>query len=846
MSVKKLLNCLLCFCLTLCLVQAVSANALAASPKTGRLEGIDRYKTAVAISKAGWESAENVVLATGENYPDALCAAPLARQLDAPILLTEKSQLNTDTEQEITRLGAKKVFIIGGAGVISDSVRSALEAKDIKVERLWGNDRYDTAIKVAEYMKNNFEVSSELAVVTGEAYADALSISPIAALKGIIIILVPKDNMTNGIESFIAQNRFTKTYVIGGSDVIGDEVASRFPGYERIEGTDKYDRNIAVLNKFAGDLKFDTVYIATGEKYPDALAGSGLAPKTSSPIILCPPVPPRVTWGFVNEKIPLIKELKALGGASVVSGATLENMLSTQYSETLAVRTYNSNGDLILNIDYEINETDTNYRNNPMLNYDYMVDQKDTDGDGLTDYEEIHKYLTDPNNPDSDSDGIPDGDADERREYTYTIKAVREVDIRYNPDSIRDTFQDAKIISDTGKKLKYEVVLYPYAEDIVEGDPNWRKNQKNSKFEGLLKPRKTTNWDIKMQQELLKAIPENCKTDLDVVRFFVPYFGERVNADPTKGDQPVDLWVDLRTDKTIITKHNVEGFLNNRIDKNQSDEDYIRQMLFGKTMYYGKILGACTASATYMTTILRAVGIPARMIHTSSLLDNFDETQRSMINNLKNEEIKKQLLKEGKTFADHHYLEAYVDGRWIKINNNCTIFESNYLGDSWAAFCIKTDTYFDFADTPASDIWLKGFPDPMPYKLISLSDQYGKCYDEARQPYFKKKFKFGLDTSKFESIYLYGDREFDSFMKAQLEGVNITRKSSYGYNYPEGSAPFEKEWMENSLMIISGRTDYDILYDGIKSQISSREYKGLGKGEYKTLKVKNATVVIVN
>lgn len=34
----------------------------------------------------------------------------------------------------------------------------------------------------------------------------------------------------------------------------------------------------------------------------------------------------------------------------------------------------------------------------------------DTDGDGLNDYDEIFKYETDPNNPDTDGDGLSDGD----------------------------------------------------------------------------------------------------------------------------------------------------------------------------------------------------------------------------------------------------------------------------------------------------------------------------------------------------------------------------------------------------------------------------------------------------
>ena len=38
-----------------------------------------------------------------------------------------------------------------------------------------------------------------------------------------------------------------------------------------------------------------------------------------------------------------------------------------------------------------------------------QVGDPDSDGDGLTDFQETHKYGTDPERADSDGDGLPDG-----------------------------------------------------------------------------------------------------------------------------------------------------------------------------------------------------------------------------------------------------------------------------------------------------------------------------------------------------------------------------------------------------------------------------------------------------
>ena len=48
----------------------------------------------------------------------------------------------------------------------------------------------------------------------------------------------------------------------------------------------------------------------------------------------------------------------------------------------------------------------------------------DSEGDGLSDFQEVHKYLTDPAKRDTDGDGVPDGDWNERREYAYSVRTI--------------------------------------------------------------------------------------------------------------------------------------------------------------------------------------------------------------------------------------------------------------------------------------------------------------------------------------------------------------------------------------------------------------------------------------
>ena len=77
----------------------VSAPGAAyASPTYSALRGIDRYETALAVSRHAFTPGVGaVVLATGEDFPDALSAAPLAAAYGGPVLLTPPMALRDAT-----------------------------------------------------------------------------------------------------------------------------------------------------------------------------------------------------------------------------------------------------------------------------------------------------------------------------------------------------------------------------------------------------------------------------------------------------------------------------------------------------------------------------------------------------------------------------------------------------------------------------------------------------------------------------------------------------------------------------------------------------------------------------
>lgn len=157
-----------------------------------RIEGGDRYETAVELSKSAFGTSRNVVLASGETFPDALAAAPLAGVLNAPILLTRRATIPAGVVREMRRLQVKSVFIVGGPPAVSSDVESRLSRDGFVVaERLAGRDRYETMREIVRYVTSHAEGAQPTPFVArGDDFADALAVAPLAYASHASVILV--------------------------------------------------------------------------------------------------------------------------------------------------------------------------------------------------------------------------------------------------------------------------------------------------------------------------------------------------------------------------------------------------------------------------------------------------------------------------------------------------------------------------------------------------------------------------------------------------------------------------------------------------------------------------------
>ena len=93
-----------------------------------RLSGVDRFATAVAVSRTFFSRPPAAYLATGMNFPDALSAVPAAGRAAAPLLLVGQATIPDPVRGELTRLFPPRCYLIGGTAVIGNAVVSQLNA----------------------------------------------------------------------------------------------------------------------------------------------------------------------------------------------------------------------------------------------------------------------------------------------------------------------------------------------------------------------------------------------------------------------------------------------------------------------------------------------------------------------------------------------------------------------------------------------------------------------------------------------------------------------------------------------------------------------------------------------
>ena len=280
-----------------------------------RIAGSNRYETAIEAAEQlklsmGVSAFENIVIASGKDYADALAGAYLAKVKNAPILLVNDQTVSRVSSYTSANLAAGgTVYILGGTGAVPESMESALQG--LRTERLAGSNRYLTNLEILEASGVTDE---EILVCSGRAFPDALSASAVGKP-----ILLTNASLLPEQEEYLATVNTSKYWLIGGpaavTQSVEDSLAAKGTEVSRLAGANRYSTSTAVAKQFFDGSAENTV-LSYADNFPDGLAGGPVAMSLGAPLILVKHGSTREAGNYLSGSG--ITDAYVMGGKSLI------------------------------------------------------------------------------------------------------------------------------------------------------------------------------------------------------------------------------------------------------------------------------------------------------------------------------------------------------------------------------------------------------------------------------------------------------------------------------------------------------------------------------------------------
>ena len=323
----------------------------------------------------------------------------------------------------------------------------------------------------------------------------------------------------------------------------------------------------------------------------------------------------------------------------------------------------------------------------------------------------------------------------------YTITTTLRIAKPYRLAAMNDEFQSATLISEKDGVGTFRITYRPLHAQQVGSDPNWRKD--DAGMTDYLKPRPCANWDPALRSQILSdlhddGIDPSGLDDRTLVEKVSRWALQRSSFNDQFG-----LWmVRFVAGKPSVPPELKDAFAQNEPKGMPLQTIYDRE-LYGKGMYLAKTHGACTSTSTYMATILRAIGIPTRIVVTIPACDPNDEDQiRKLIAAVRYHRIAYQIREgtAGSGFTNHLYNEVWVGKKWVRLNYDRLgqpILDPNYLG-----LMTHIDTAADVSDIPFASTWGPRYglgkgpklSSENPYQMLTASDAVARGFTMANPP----------------------------------------------------------------------------------------------------------------
>ena len=353
-------------------------------PGASRLWGQTALDTMAAISKeftsgnAG-KTSTFAVVTTNSDYKDALAASSIAGNLTAPVLMTDKNTLSTQTKNELQRMKAGAVYIVGSTNEVSKNVVNQIKSAGVSdVIRIDGKTASKRAIEVGEELMEGREGEGfyNVIIATSKSFKDALAIAPYSYWSESPILYTESNGkLSNDTINFIKKavvNRkhyeynskgvkvqaLGKVLIVGGPLAVPTSVETQLKkagvkaaNISRVAGANGCETSLVIAEWASGKLKKGTgpktgtlykycninhvpeiwsrlrgyyVGVATGKNWKDALAGAALCGYYQSPLLITDGTN-YTSSKFIKDNKKRIVKCFVFGGELAVSKAAYNN-----------------------------------------------------------------------------------------------------------------------------------------------------------------------------------------------------------------------------------------------------------------------------------------------------------------------------------------------------------------------------------------------------------------------------------------------------------------------------------------------------------------------------------------
>ena len=338
----------------------------------------------------------------------------------------------------------------------------------------------------------------------------------------------------------------------------------------------------------------------------------------------------------------------------------------------------------------------------------------------ISDYARTHKYF-----------------GDDPKEFTYTITSVMQFAKPFDVADMTDDYQDAHLISQDEDSATVEITYYPLntnREGIGE-NPNWKRDYVH--MTKYLAPTATEDWDERMRADLLAelrqdGIDPDTLTDLQVVTQVSRWLKRR-----SRFIQAFAIWfVHYPAGRPEVFPLLRPAFDKEKPTPGTTDQAMFDQEVLGRSMFYNRVHGSCTSYAVYLATVLRALGIPSRIVFCVPPADANDPQQKEMLLSAIHHNAVRATVRHGLPrggFANHLFNEEFIGNRWVRVNYD--VVGQNTLDDSYLGLLTHILTADSLSHVPMAETWGRRYAmypavgpklsSKNPYRLLKVSDHFG-------------------------------------------------------------------------------------------------------------------------